>query len=127
MAIQAFGVTIDPSTCRLFIDDDSDVAHVPRTCDFFSREAHHRSLSFSLSTLVYDHQPVDTINFKQNDTNLCLKAGQALKQNDLLLSIQSDREPNPLELIVDSNMTLTELWILIRQALHMDGRNRAVP
>jgi hypothetical protein len=30
MAIQAFGLTSDPSLCRLYIDDDSEDVHVPR-------------------------------------------------------------------------------------------------
>jgi len=72
--------------------------------------------------LVYDHQTVDTIDFKQNNTNLCLKLGQTLKENDLLLYILSDREPNSLELVVDFNLTLTDLWNLIKQELSMDSK-----
>ncbi|CAF1418354.1 unnamed protein product, partial [Adineta steineri] len=98
MAIQAFGLSLDPSMCRLYIDDDSDLADIP----------------------LYDHQTVDTINFRENNTNLCLKSGQALKENDLMICIQSDREPNLLELIVDYSMTLTDLWNLIKQKLNMD-------
>jgi hypothetical protein len=30
MAIQAFGLSLDPCTCRLHIDDNPDVAHIPR-------------------------------------------------------------------------------------------------
>ncbi|UJR23171.1 hypothetical protein I4U23_026191 [Adineta vaga] len=97
-AIEAFGLSLGPSMCRLYIDDDSDLAEIP----------------------LYDHQTVDTIDFKQNHTNLCLKIGQALKENELLISIQSDREPNPLELIVDCSITLTDLWHLIKQGLHMN-------
>jgi len=77
---------------------------------------------FSFSVLVYDHQTIDTIDFKQNNTNLCLKFGQALKENDILLYILSDREPNSLELIVDYNITLTELWNRIKQELHIDSK-----
>ncbi|CAF4003627.1 unnamed protein product [Adineta steineri] len=98
MAIQAFGLSLDPSMCRLYIDDDSDLADIP----------------------LYDHQTVDTINFRENNTNLCLKSGQALKENDLMICVQSDREPNLLELIVDYSMTLTDLWNLIKQKLNMD-------
>ncbi|CAF4309575.1 unnamed protein product, partial [Rotaria sordida] len=29
MAIQAFGLSLDPLMCRLHIDDDSDIAHIP--------------------------------------------------------------------------------------------------
>ncbi|CAF1103468.1 unnamed protein product [Rotaria sp. Silwood1] len=101
MAIQAFGLSLDPSMCRLHIDDDSDVAHIP----------------------LYDHQTVDTIDFKQNNTNLCLKLGQALKENNLLIYFLSDREPNSLELVVDQSMTLTDLWNLIKQELHMDNND----
>jgi hypothetical protein len=72
--------------------------------------------------LVYDHQTVDTIDFKQNNTNLYLKVGQALKENDILLCIQSDREPNSLELIVDYTITLTDLWSLIKHELHIDSK-----
>ncbi|CAF4230033.1 unnamed protein product, partial [Rotaria sp. Silwood2] len=100
MAIQVFGLSLDPSMCRLHIDDDSDAAHIP----------------------LYDYQTVDTIDFKQNNTNLCLKLGQALKENNLLLYILSDREPNSLELVVDQSMTLTDLWNLIKQELHMDSK-----
>lgn len=72
--------------------------------------------------LVYDHQTVETIDFKQNNTNLCLRTGQALKENDILLFIQSDREPNPLELVVDLTTTLTDLWNIIKRELQMDGK-----
>lgn len=74
------------------------------------------------SILVYDHQTVDTIDFKQNNTNLCLKLGQALKPNDILLYILSDREPNTLEVVVDISLTLRDLWSLIKQELHMDSK-----
>jgi hypothetical protein len=30
MAIQAFGIALDPDMCRLHIDDDPDAAHIPR-------------------------------------------------------------------------------------------------
>jgi len=60
------------------------------------------------------------IDFKQNNTNLTLKFGQALQENDLLLYILSDREPSSLELVVDQNTTLTNLWILIKRELNMD-------
>jgi hypothetical protein len=30
MAIQAFGISLDPYMCRLHIDDDPDLAHIPR-------------------------------------------------------------------------------------------------
>ncbi|CAF2073247.1 unnamed protein product [Rotaria magnacalcarata] len=101
MAIQAFGLSIDASLCRLHIDDDPDVAHIP----------------------LYDHQTVDTIEFKQNNTNLCLKLGQALKENHLLIYILSDREPNSLELVADQSITLIDLWNLIKQELHMDNND----
>ncbi|CAF3335448.1 unnamed protein product [Rotaria sp. Silwood1] len=97
MAIQAFGLSIDPCMCRLHIDDP-DVAHIP----------------------LYDHQTVDSIEFKQNNTNLCLKFGQSLKENDILLYILSDREPCSLELVVDQSMTLSHLWLVIKQELNMD-------
>jgi hypothetical protein len=74
------------------------------------------------SISVYDHQTIDTIDFKENNTNLCLKSGQALKENDLLIYILSDREPNSLELVVDFNITLTDLWNLIKQELHIDSK-----
>ncbi len=70
--------------------------------------------------LVYDHQTVDSIEFKQNNTNLCLKIGQALKENDLLLYILSDREPSSLELVVNETITLSQLWFLIKQELRMN-------
>lgn len=73
------------------------------------------------SVLVYDHQTVDTIDFKQNNTNLCLKIGQALKENEIIVYIQLDLESNSLELVVDSNNTLTDLWNIIKRELHMDG------
>ncbi len=60
------------------------------------------------------------IDFKQNNTNLTLKFGQALQENDLLLYILSDREPSSLELVVDQNTTLTNLWNLIKQELNMN-------
>jgi hypothetical protein len=60
------------------------------------------------------------IDFKQNNTNLTLKFGQALQENDLLLYILSDREPSSLELVVDQNTTLTNLWNLIKHELNMD-------
>jgi hypothetical protein len=101
IAIQAFSLSIDSSMCRLYIDDDSDVAHIP----------------------LYDHQTVDTIDFKQNNTNLCLKIGQTLKENDFLLYILSDHEPNTLELVVDFNITLNDLWNLIKHELNMDNKN----
>lgn len=75
----------------------------------------------SHSISVYDHLTVDTINFKQNNTNLILKFGQALKENDLLLYILSDREPSSLELVIDRNRTLAELWSMIKTELRMDG------
>lgn len=72
--------------------------------------------------IVYDHHTVDSIEFKQNNTTLCLKFGQSLKENDLLLYILSDRDPCSLELVVDKNITLSHLWLLIKQELHMDGK-----
>ena len=30
MAIQAFGLMLDASTCRLHVDDDTDQMHIPR-------------------------------------------------------------------------------------------------
>ncbi|UJR25754.1 hypothetical protein I4U23_007103 [Adineta vaga] len=98
MAIEAFGLSLDPYMCRLFIDNDPDVAHIP----------------------LHDHDTVGNINFKDNNTQLCLKFGSALNENDLLLYILSDREPSPLELVVDQNTTLTNLWFLIKQELKMD-------
>ncbi|CAF1468966.1 unnamed protein product [Adineta ricciae] len=98
MAIEAFGVSLEPNMCRLFIDNHPDVAHIP----------------------LYDHDNVGEINFKDNNTQLCLKFGPALHENDLLLYILSDREPSSLELVVDQNMTLTDLWLLIKQELKMD-------
>jgi hypothetical protein len=71
--------------------------------------------------LVYDHLPVDSIDFKQNNTCLALRIGQVLKENDILIYIYSDREPNPLELVVDKNQTLSHLWLLIKDELRMDG------
>lgn len=65
---------------------------------------------------------MDTIEFKQNNTNLCLKLGQAVKENFLLIYVLSDREPSSLELVVDQNLTLNDLWCLIKQELHMDGK-----
>lgn len=73
--------------------------------------------------VVYDHQTVDSIEFKQNNTNLCLKFGQALKENELILYILSDREPSSLELAVDETMTLSQLWLLIKQELRMNDND----
>jgi hypothetical protein len=117
IAIQAFGLSLDRSMCRLYIDDDSDFAHIPCMFIIFKKKI----LLIYFVLLVYDHQTVDTIDFKQNNTNLCLKSGQALKENDFLLYILSDREPNSLELVVDFNITLKDLWNLIQQELHMDS------
>jgi hypothetical protein len=39
MAIQAFGLSLDPSMCRLYIDDDSDVAHIPRMLYLYNKES----------------------------------------------------------------------------------------
>ncbi|CAF1340533.1 unnamed protein product [Rotaria magnacalcarata] len=97
MAIQAFNLSIESCMCRLCIDDP-DVEHIP----------------------LYDHQTVDSIEFKQNNTNLCLKFGVSLKENDFLLYILSDRDPCSLELVVDKNITLSHLWLLIKQELNMD-------
>ncbi len=72
--------------------------------------------------IVYDHQTVDKIEFKDNNTNLSLKFGEALKENDLLLYILSDREPSSLELVVNQNITLSHLWLLIKQELKMKGK-----
>jgi hypothetical protein len=30
MAIQAFNLSLEPYMCRLHVDDDPDVAHIPR-------------------------------------------------------------------------------------------------
>jgi hypothetical protein len=72
--------------------------------------------------IVYDHETVDSIEFKKNNTNLCLKFGQSLKENDLLLYILSDREPSSLELVIDRNLTLTQLWFTIKKELNMNGK-----
>ena len=74
------------------------------------------------SFVVYDHQTVDKIEFKENNTNLCLKFGEALKENDLLLYILSDREPSSLELVVNQNLTLSHLCLLIKQELKINGK-----
>ena len=67
---------------------------------------------------------VDSIEFKQNNTNLCLKFGQALKENELLLYILSDRDPSPLELVINEKATLAQLWFKIKEELRMtDGDN----
>jgi hypothetical protein len=71
--------------------------------------------------LVYDHQTVDSVDFRQNNTNLSLKFGQALQENELLLYILSDREPSSLELVVDQSITLSHLWTTIKKQLSMDG------
>jgi hypothetical protein len=76
--------------------------------------------------IVYDHQTVDSIEFKQNNTKLCLKLGQSLKENDLLLYILSDREPSSLELVVDENITLSQLWLFIKEELHMNGESEQI-
>ena len=34
MAIQAFGLLLDPFMCRLYIDDDPNVGHIPRKKKF---------------------------------------------------------------------------------------------
>ena len=65
------------------------------------------------------------MEFKQNNTNLSLKFGQALKENDLLLYVLSDREPSSLELAVDKNISLSHLWVLIKDELHMEGEKIA--
>ena len=75
------------------------------------------------SVLVHDHQTVDSVDFRQNNTNLSLKFGQALQENELLLYILSDREPSSLELVVDQNITLSHLWTTIKKQLSMDGEN----
>ena len=69
---------------------------------------------------MYDHQTVDSIEFKANNTSLCLKFGPTLKENDLLLYILSNREPSPLELVIDQDSTLRQLWSLIKQELRMN-------
>lgn len=120
MAIQAFGLSLEPSMCRLYIDDDSDAANIPCMLDRIFLKI--LFLNLFLILLVYDHQIVDAIDFKQNNTNLCLKLGEALKENDILLYISSEREPSPLELVVDFTITLNELWNLIKQELHMDSK-----
>jgi hypothetical protein len=74
--------------------------------------------------VVYDHQTVDKIEFKGNNTNLSLKFGEALNENDLLLYILSDREPSSLELVVNQKITLSHLWLLIKQELKMNGKER---
>lgn len=51
-----------------------------------------------------------------------MKFGQALKENDLLLYVLSDREPSSLELVVNKNTTLSQLWFNIRQELNMSGK-----
>ena len=120
MAIEAFGLSLEPDMCRLFIDNHPDVAHIPRmlTFVFFSRNISVDNELFLC--IVYDHDNVGEINFKDNNTQLCLKFGPALHENDLLLYILSDREPSSLELVVDQNTTLTDLWLLIKQELRMD-------
>ena len=115
-ALRAFGLALDPAHCRLYVDDDSEDGHVPRMFDSVV-------CLRCFVVLVYDHQPVDTIEFKQNSTNLCLKSGQALKENDILLTVQSDREPNSLELVVDINLTLPDVWNIIKEELRMDRKN----
>lgn len=72
--------------------------------------------------LVYDHRTVGSIEFKQNNTNLSLKFGQSLQENDLLLYIISNYEPSPLELVVNENITLSHLWLLIKKELKMNGK-----
>jgi len=79
-------------------------------------------LFFVFCFIVYDNETVDSIEFKQNNTNLCLKFGQSLKENDLLLYILSDREPSSLELVLDKNSTLSHLWFLIKQELNMNSK-----
>jgi hypothetical protein len=37
MALQAFGLPLGPEVCRLHIDDDPDVAHIPRKSNFFNK------------------------------------------------------------------------------------------
>ena len=118
MAIRAFDISFEPSYCRLFVDDDPDLSHVPRK---FSWKRGFLVAHDALSA-VHDHLTVDTIEFKQNNTNLILKMGEALKENDLLLYILSDREPNTLELVIDRNRTLSELWSAIKLELRMDGQ-----
>ena len=34
MAIEAFGLSLEPDMCRLFIDNHPDVAHIPRMLTF---------------------------------------------------------------------------------------------
>lgn len=115
-AIEAFNLPLDPEICRLYIDGDADLAHIPRRRkkSSFSKEINDVCL------VVYDHQTVDSIEFKENNTDLCLKLGQALKENDILLYILSHREPSPLELVVDRRQTLKQLWTLIKQELRMN-------
>lgn len=75
-----------------------------------------------LFVLVYDHHTVNSIAFKGNNTNLCLKIGQSLKDNEILLYILSDREPSSLELAIDQNNTLSQLWDTIKRELKMSGK-----
>ncbi len=38
MAIRAFGLSLDPSICRLYIDDDSDLEQIPCMSSNFIRK-----------------------------------------------------------------------------------------
>lgn len=43
-----------------------------------------------------------------------------MKENEIVLYIQNDSEINPLELIINSNATLIDLWNSIKQELKMN-------
>lgn len=83
-----------------------------------------KSLFFVLFDQVHDHLPIDSIEFKQNNTTLLLKIGQALKENEILLYIISDREPNQLELVVNEKISLSQLWYMIKEELRMSGKTK---
>lgn len=46
-----------------------------------------------------------------------------MKENDILLYILSRYEPSPLEIVIDQDNTLRQLWSLIKQELRMDDQD----
>mgnify|MGYP001048325713 FL=1 len=72
-----------------------------------------------MNFLVYDSQTIDSVDFNGKHTNLILKFGAALKDNEILLYVLSDFEPCSFELTIDENKSLTELWNSIKHELRI--------
>lgn len=105
--------------CRLHIDDNPDVAHIPRKRE---KVISAKSIRFA-SSIVYDDQSINSVDFNGNHTNLSLKFGQALKENEILLYILSDHQPNTLELIINETTSLTDLLNSIKTELKISDND----